>query len=217
MKYQIFPRLSDDDYAQLEASILASGVIVAVEYDEDGNILDGHHRVEICRRHEIADWPRVVRSGLSEAEKRARIRELNFARRHLTTFQKRELIEAQIVDLPQASSRALGSMLGVDHNTIRSIRKRMHESGRVAAPSRIVGRDGVLQPARKPVLPPSPLLSDGVRLDGLSFYDVARRIRECEHDLALLRRVQGHVQPTDDSVIVRDVVPSSILNGEDGR
>lgn len=215
MKYQLFPRLSDEDFAQLEASILASGVKVAVEYDEDGNILDGHHRVEICEKHGIADWPRVVRPGLSEAEKRGHVRELNFARRHLTTFQKREFIEAHIIEMTRLSSRAIGARLGVDHQTILYARRRLEAKGAIKVPDVILGRDGREQKSRRDPLPPSPKLSDGTRLDGLSFCDVELRIRECEADLAMLRRVQRYARPTDDSVIVRDAVPPSIINGED--
>ncbi len=46
MKYQLLPPLSPEDFAALEASIIEHGVLVPVEYDEEGNILDGHHRVQ---------------------------------------------------------------------------------------------------------------------------------------------------------------------------
>ena len=46
--YQVMPPPCAEDYAALEASIVAHGVLVPVEYDEAGNILDGHTRVAIC-------------------------------------------------------------------------------------------------------------------------------------------------------------------------
>ncbi|MEO1749038.1 MAG: adenine methyltransferase [Pseudomonadota bacterium] len=47
--YQVMPPPSDDDYAALEASIIEDGICKPVEYDEEGNILDGHTRVQIAQ------------------------------------------------------------------------------------------------------------------------------------------------------------------------
>ena len=49
-KYQLFNPLSAEEYAALEADIAKRGVLVAVEQDQQGNILDGHHRVEIAAK-----------------------------------------------------------------------------------------------------------------------------------------------------------------------
>jgi ParB-like chromosome segregation protein Spo0J len=98
-----------EEYAALERSIIAHGVLVPVEYDEAGEIIDGHHRVEICESLGLVDWPRFVRKGLSEVEKRTLSREFNFARRHLTTAQKQAVIADQLRDTPSISSRAIAS------------------------------------------------------------------------------------------------------------
>ena len=36
--FQVMPPLADDDFAALMADIKASGVLVPVEYDEEGNV-----------------------------------------------------------------------------------------------------------------------------------------------------------------------------------
>lgn len=64
--YQLLPDLSDDEYDELKADIAERGVMVAVEYDGDGNLLDGHHRERACHELGIADYPSVVRYGLSK-------------------------------------------------------------------------------------------------------------------------------------------------------
>ena len=64
--YQVMPPLSDAEFQELKADIAARGVMVPVEYDEAGNILDGHHRERACNELGIADWPRIVRHGLDE-------------------------------------------------------------------------------------------------------------------------------------------------------
>ncbi|TPM55326.1 S-adenosylmethionine-binding protein [Mesorhizobium sp. B2-2-4] len=151
MKYQLLPRLSAEEYASLERSIIAHGVLVPVEYDEAGEIIDGHHRVEICESLGLVDWPRFVRKGLSEVEKRTLSREFNFARRHLSTAQKQEVIADQLRDTPSISSRAVAAMLGVDHKTVSGVRKRMVDGGEIPHHDEVEGKDGVRQPARKAI------------------------------------------------------------------
>jgi hypothetical protein len=67
--YQLMPPLSAEEYAALKADIAERGVQVPVEYDEHGNVIDGHHRIQICAELGIAQWPRLVRHGLSEEDK----------------------------------------------------------------------------------------------------------------------------------------------------
>ncbi len=149
--YQLLPRLSPEDFASLEASIVEHGVLVPVEYDEAGNILDGHHRVEICEKLGLVDWPRLIRRGLSETEKRSLARELNFARRHLSGEQKRALIADQLRETPTISSRALASRVGVDHKTVAAVRAKLVDGGEIPHHDEVEGRDGVRQPARKTI------------------------------------------------------------------
>lgn len=56
-KYQEFDTLTPKEFAALERSILDRGVDVAIVLDEDGNVLDGHHRLAICEKHSITDYP----------------------------------------------------------------------------------------------------------------------------------------------------------------
>lgn len=207
-KYQLLPPLSPEEHGALESSILAHGVLVPVEYDEAGEIIDGHHRVAICRNNRIADWPRVTRPGLSEQEKRARVRELNLARRHLTTFQKRALIEQQVIETPHLSNRALAAQLGVDGKTIGAARDRLEVTGGLLTPAKTIALNGKLHPSARRPLPPSPLLSDGVRLDGLPYHQVLARIADCERDLALLRPIADRGRPTDDRMTAREIMPA---------
>lgn len=147
--YQLLPPLSPEDYAALEADIIARGVLVPVEYDEAGSILDGHHRVQICESLGLVDWPRFVRKGLSEDEKRAHARALNLSRRHLTSAQKREIIEAQLKETPSISSRAIAARFGVHHSTVSSVRARLEGTGEISQLEKTEGRDGKMRP--KPI------------------------------------------------------------------
>jgi DNA N-6-adenine-methyltransferase Dam/ParB-like nuclease family protein len=126
--YQVLPPLSAADYAALKQDIAEHGILVPVEYDDAGNILDGHHRIQACGELGITGWPRIVRHSLTDHEKRRHARALNLARRHLDTSQKRELIAAQLLDTPEMSDRKLGDELGVSHNTVASVRNEIGES-----------------------------------------------------------------------------------------
>ncbi len=81
-KYQLFNPLSAEEYAALEADIAKRGVLVAVEHDQQGNILDGHHRVEIAKKLG-KKYKIVTRKFKTEQEKKEHVIKLNLARRHL--------------------------------------------------------------------------------------------------------------------------------------
>lgn len=149
--YQVMPELSADDFETLKADIAKRGVLVPVEYDEHGNILDGHHRVRVCEKLGITEWPRFIRKGLSEAEKRTHARNLNLARRHLNREQKRELIAADLKDDPTRSNRQVAQGLGVSPTTVTTVRAELEETGTVSKLDTVKGKDGVTQPARKPI------------------------------------------------------------------
>lgn len=89
--------MSEVEYAELKRDISERGIQVPVEYDESGNILDGHHRVKIAKELGIPDKdiPKVIKAGLSEQEKFTHARQLNLARRHLT-LEQRKLVAANM-------------------------------------------------------------------------------------------------------------------------
>ena len=147
--YQVLPDLSAEDFAALRADIAARGVLVPVEYDEDGNILDGHHRVRACEELGLTDWPRFIRKGLSEADKRVHARQLNLARRHLNRDQKRDLIAAQLRETPEKSNRQVAEGLGVDHKTVAAVRGAVEATGEIPQLEKTVGADG--KERRKPI------------------------------------------------------------------
>jgi ParB-like chromosome segregation protein Spo0J len=163
--YQVMSPLTADEFAALKADIAARGVMVAVEYDDKGNVLDGHHRiraVEELRREDPAkhaglSWPRVVRKGLSEVQKRTHARVANTARRHLTTEQRRALILAQLADTPNVSDRQVAAMLGVSPSTVSATRATLAppvdvSGNQKSTPQRAEGADGKSYPRDRDAL-----------------------------------------------------------------
>ncbi len=140
--YQLLDPLSEEDFAALEADILERGVLVAIEFDEDGNVLDGHHRLAICKKHDIEDYPKIVREGWTEEQKRTHSRRMNLARRQLTREQKRSLIAAELKEMPTNSNRKIAKLLGVDHKTVASLRTKLASVGEIPHVSTVSGEDG---------------------------------------------------------------------------
>lgn len=110
-KYQLLPHLSDAGFRELKSDIRRRGVLVPIERDENGDVLDGYHR--LCAWTELAaegvhvKMSVILRLDLSESEKRAHVRAVNLLRRHLTASQRRAVIEDQLRESPDSSDRAI--------------------------------------------------------------------------------------------------------------
>jgi len=116
-QYQLFPELTADEYTALKASISEIGVRVPVELDEDGNILDGHHRVRAwtelrAEGVNVAGYPRIIRTGMTEQQKRNYVRVLNLARRHLDKEQRNDAMREMRAD--GMTYQAIADAAGVD-------------------------------------------------------------------------------------------------------
>lgn len=158
--FQVMPRLSADEYADLEADIIAHGVQVPITVTEDGRIVDGHHRDEIARKHQL-HCPRVTATG-SEDELQGLAFSLNLNRRHLNREQRRELIAESLRLAPQMSNREHARRTGASKTTVNSVRDEMQESGQIDHFSeRVDPRTGNLSQAadrpRETALPQSDL------------------------------------------------------------
>lgn len=128
MKYQVMPDLTPIEYEALKADIEERGVLVPVEVDETGAILDGHHRVKAWQelRNEgvnLADYPRITRKGLTEEQKRNHARSLNVLRRHLSREQRDEVMRAMRRDgaTYQEIAAAVGVSVGTAHGAASDV------------------------------------------------------------------------------------------------
>jgi ParB-like chromosome segregation protein Spo0J len=133
--------LTPAENAALEASILERGIIVPLLVDEGGELLDGHHRFEICQRLGRTDYQVTVRPGLSEEEKVALVVSVNADRRHLSPADRDEAIRRRRAK--GASVRQVADELGVGVATV-------HRAGvPTGTPDRVEGRDGKHYPGRQ--------------------------------------------------------------------
>jgi ParB-like chromosome segregation protein Spo0J len=147
--YQLLPPLSDKEYEALKADIAERGVMVPVEYDQDGNVLDGHHRLRICDMLGIREWPRVTRTFASEFDKRTHVRQLNLARRHLNQQQRRALIADELRERPSRSNNQIAQALGVSDTTVGAVRTQLEATSQIGKLKTTVGADGKARPAKR--------------------------------------------------------------------
>jgi len=140
-KYQVLPPLSNDEYQALKEDIAENGILVPIEVDEHGEIIDGYHRAKICEDLGIP-YPMIVRAGLSEQQKREHAWKLNLCRRQLNQKQRREMVVQLLKEIPEKSNRVIANIAGVDHKTVSAVRKEITASGEIPHIETFVGADG---------------------------------------------------------------------------
>jgi len=160
-KFQTMPRLSAEDYRLLEASILTDGIVTPIIVDEDGAIIDGHHRHEIAKKHGLFE-PVELREGLSESEKTALSISLNVARRHLSREERRRIIEASLKAQPEATDREHARRTGASPTTVGAVRAELEDSGEVSKLDTRRDPRGYEQPAARPT--PVAIEVEGVKV-----------------------------------------------------
>jgi len=117
----LIPPLDAAVYAALKVDIAAHGVLVPVEYDEAGHVLDGRHRVRAWEELKaegtrLPDYPRTVRAFTCDAERVEHAVRLNCARRHLTREQKQRI--AATLREHGWTTRRIAGLVGADHSTV---------------------------------------------------------------------------------------------------
>jgi site-specific DNA-methyltransferase (adenine-specific) len=209
-RYQVMPPLAPEARQALAEDIRRHGVLVAVEVDEEGNVLDGHHRVELAGEQGI-DYPVVVRSGMSETERVEHALRLNLLRRHLGPVEWahafRRLAEARGIRLGSQgrqggktdSVAVFAAELGV---TPRTARRRLRLADRLAGHPDLAARvdRGDMDATRAETLarerafekrraeaapPPLTSLGDGIDIHHGPFQEVLAHIEDESVDLVL--------------------------------
>ncbi len=148
-KYQVLPSMPPEQFEALKADIAERGVLVPIDVDEDGHILDGHHRYRACTELGITDFPTIVRPGLSEEERRVFARKANMLRRHLSRKQVRHLIAEQLKDTPNWANNRIAQILGTDSKTVKTVRGRLEATSEIPKLDKLIGADGKTRPVKQ--------------------------------------------------------------------
>lgn len=142
------PVLNAEDLSALRSNIAQNGVVVPIILDEQQNIIDGFHRLQIATELGY-ECPEVVIPNLSLEEKRTLARSLNLARRQLSSEQRRALIADQLAETPGLSNRLISKQLGVSHPTVASVRAELTSTGKLFQLDRTKGIDGKVRSIRR--------------------------------------------------------------------
>lgn len=151
----LLPPLHPERYAQLKKSILENGVYRPIVVDQRGTVLDGVHRLRAVAElraegDQVADPPRVVKARLTELKRRSLVRQLNYTNtmRLLNQYDRRRLIEDELIDNPERSDLDIARGLGVTAPMVGGIREhlvlggKIHSSTPVSADPPTKGRGG---------------------------------------------------------------------------
>jgi len=180
VNYQVMPSLTSVEFEGLKEDIAQHGVLVPVEVDERGNILDGHHRIRAWQelREEgvtLPDYPRMIRSGMTEEAKRNHARRLNVMRRQLTREQRDDVMRAMRADgmTYQDIAKAVGVSVNTAHRAASKVE--LFDS------KKLPGADGKYRPASyapRPTPPPSLFVPGGaVQLDPVAVSTAIETVR----------------------------------------
>jgi hypothetical protein len=141
------PPASEEEDAQLEASLKAGFWSQDAIIVHDNLILDGCRRWEACKRLKISPvikhWDKEM--GTPEEFILARA----YARRNLTQAGKRELLDAYLRLRPQDSNRKIAAATHVDHKTVDAHRETLEGRGEIPHVEKLTDTAGRKQPAKK--------------------------------------------------------------------
>lgn len=208
MNYQVMPSLTPAEFEGLKADIARHGVLVPVEMDETGNILDGHHRVQAWQelRDEgvtLPDYPRMVRSGMTEEAKRNHARRLNVMRRQLSREQRDEVMLAMRAD--GMSQRQIAQAVGVSRKTVSNALT--CSGGEFSPPEQVVGADGKSYPAERNLVEQRNEIIRAMRADGMNQRQIAQAVEVSLGTVSnVLALVGGENSP-----------PTNLIEGADGK
>jgi len=141
-KYQPLPDLSPEEFDILKSDIAEHGIQIPVIQDEHGQTLDGHQRERAARELGRKNYPVKVMAGLTEEQKWQYALSVNVKRRHLSTAQKRALIEQELKRMPDISNHWIAENLGIDEKTVLATRKRLESTSEIPKLTKLRGKDG---------------------------------------------------------------------------
>ena len=149
VRYQVMPPLSSEEYQELHDDIKVNGVLEPIHVDEEGVVIDGHHRSKIANELGIP-CPVITHDDLDDAGKRSLAFTLNLKRRHLNREQRRALIAESLKSDPQLSNREHARRTGAGDQLVGNVRRELVESGQVRESRTSIGADGKAYPAAQP-------------------------------------------------------------------
>ena len=157
--FQHLPPLTPEEYSALEASILEHGILSPVITDENGVILDGHHRSRIAAEHSLS-CPKQIVYGKTDTEKRTMALSMNLDRRHLSREQKRALVAESVKADPKLADNVHAKRTGSSDKTVTAIREELESTSEIPKFEKTIGADGKERTARRTPTAPANVNTD---------------------------------------------------------
>jgi len=144
-QFQLYGALPSAIDAALRASIKAHGVLVPVAVDQDGRVLDGHHRKRIAEEEGVGYLTKKI--TVRDDDHAAEIaRTLNADRRQLDEETRRKMVAELRAN--GHSERAIAGAIGVSKTTVHNDLEQLVTSDQLTQPEQIKGQDGKERPAK---------------------------------------------------------------------
>lgn len=188
-----FPLMSGKPFADLVDSIRPPGRQNEVIWTYDGKILDGRNRYRACVELGIEPYTTEFEGSLDEAKRF--VIDQNNRRRHMGQVAKRAQIEAEIMDNPTRSNRAIAASVGVNDTTVGDVR----------------ARAGIPQPARSAFTIPPEALARHTREDGAVNY-TGLSAELGVHRTTVMRHITGNTSHPVVEPGIRSPVSNRIRN-----
>lgn len=156
-KFQLFSPLSSEKYTSLKEDIRRCGVLIPVEVDQHGQVLDGHHRIRAWGELKgegvnLADYARIIRHFDNDDDREEHAAKVNSNRRDITIEDKQR--NALRWREHEWSYRRIADALGVGKSTVYDWLGAEEESGvrnrTPEQPTRVIGADGKSYLASRP-------------------------------------------------------------------
>lgn len=167
-KYQLLGWMSEEEFRSLKLSIAISGkMLTPVVMDENGDILDGHHR-DLAYRQLTEEGFKIMKpvpqivTGLSDEEKRHFALRTNMVRHQITRHQRRQIIADEVRRSPDLANAWIAEVCGVDGKTVAEVRKELESCSEIPIITTFRRRDGKTCPA-KVIVPRTPRQAEEVR------------------------------------------------------
>ena len=141
----LVPELSPEEYESLKQSIKENGLYVPLIVNQDGIVLDGHHRFKACQGLGIQNPNTVTKEFKDKLDEQLFVIDCNLKRRQLNNFQRTELAlksKSILTEIAKKNmslggkgskhletlgekgvSEEIGKLAGVSHETVRKVEK----------------------------------------------------------------------------------------------
>lgn len=135
----LVPDLSIQEYTELKQSIKEKGQWVPIIINQNGIILDGHHRYKVCK--DIGIEPRTLVQEFSDKlDEQLFVIDCNLKRRHLNDFQRIELALKKKPILEEIARRNSEANLRQNQNNSEELELPSHQYWRVGEVNKEIGK-----------------------------------------------------------------------------